>query len=43
MVGVQWHPEALTDVDARMRRLFDEFIAAAAEFRVAGAVGTLNY
>ncbi len=43
MVGVQWHPEALTDSDARMRRLFDEFTAAAAEFRVSRAVGAASY
>ena len=28
-VGVQWHPETLTDAHPRMARLFDEFIAAA--------------
>jgi len=43
VVGVQWHPEALTDSDARMRRLFEEFTAAAAEFRVNRAVGTASY
>ena len=43
MVGVQWHPEALTDIDTRMRRLFDEFTTAAAEFRVGRAVGSSNY
>ena len=40
IVGVQWHPEALTDNDARMRKLFDEFIGAAAEFRSGRAVGS---
>ena len=43
MVGVQWHPEALTDADARMRRLFEEFTAAAGEFRLSPAVGSANY
>ena len=33
LVGVQWHPEVLIDTDPRMRRLFEEFIAAAREFR----------
>lgn len=33
VVGVQWHPEVLTDSDARMRRLFRAFIDAAADFR----------
>lgn len=33
MVGVQWHPEALTDRDAVTRRLFGEFVAASSEFR----------
>lgn len=27
VMGVQWHPEDLVDVDPRMRRLFDAFIA----------------
>jgi putative glutamine amidotransferase len=31
VVGVQWHPEALTDSQAAARRLFDEFIQIAAE------------
>ena len=43
LVGVQWHPEALTDTDTRMRRLFDEFTAAAAEYRVSRAIGSGNY
>jgi putative glutamine amidotransferase len=30
-VGVQWHPEALTDTDPRMRRLFDELVVVAGE------------
>lgn len=29
VLGVQWHPEDLVDVDPRMRALFDAFIAAA--------------
>jgi len=29
VVGVQWHPEALTDNDPAARRLFDDFIAVA--------------
>jgi putative glutamine amidotransferase len=32
LVGVQWHPEELTDKDPAMRRLFGEFLAAAAAF-----------
>lgn len=43
LVAVQWHPEALTESDAAARRLFDEFIAAAAGWRdaraAAGALG----
>jgi putative glutamine amidotransferase len=39
LMGVQWHPEALTDTDPRMRRLFDEFIGAASEYRMARMVG----
>ena len=33
VLGVQWHPEALTENDARARRLFEEFITAAASYR----------
>jgi putative glutamine amidotransferase len=29
VVGVQWHPEELTDRDAVMRRLFTDFVSAA--------------
>ena len=43
IVGIQWHPEALTDNDARMRRLFAEFIAAASEFRTTRRVGSGSY
>ena len=28
LIGVQWHPEDLVEVDPRMRRLFDAFIEA---------------
>jgi putative glutamine amidotransferase len=38
LVGVQWHPEALTDRDARMRRLFDAFVEASGEFRASRMV-----
>ena len=31
LVGVQWHPEALTDNDASSRKLFAEFIDAASK------------
>jgi putative glutamine amidotransferase len=30
LVAVQWHPEALTDRDAKTRRLFSDFVDAAA-------------
>ena len=33
MVGVQWHPEDLTDADDRMRRLFAAFIEASCDYR----------
>ncbi len=33
LFAVQWHPEALTESDARTRRLFDDFIDAGAEWR----------
>ena len=32
-VGVQWHPEALTEADPRMHRLFAAFVEAARDFR----------
>jgi len=35
VLGVQWHPEDLVDVDARMRRLFAEFVATAASHSAA--------
>ena len=38
LVGVQWHPEALTDVDQRMRRLFDSFVEASGEYRASRMV-----
>jgi len=31
VVGVQWHPEALTDSQDAARQLFDEFVQIAAE------------
>src|SRR3954469_19047772 len=34
LVAVQWHPEALTDNDARTRGLFADFIDAAMEWSV---------
>ena len=34
-VGVQWHPEMLVDSDPGTRRLFEDFVAAAAAFRLA--------
>ena len=33
VVGVQWHPEDLADLDPNMRRLFDAFIEAATAWR----------
>jgi putative glutamine amidotransferase len=33
LIGVQWHPEVFTDSDPATRRLFEQFIAAAREFR----------
>ncbi len=43
LVAVQWHPEALTESDAAARRLFEEFITAAAGWRDArAAAGTLG-
>jgi putative glutamine amidotransferase len=33
LVGVQWHPEELVDSHPEMHRLFQSFIAAAAEFQ----------
>ena len=33
LVAVQWHPEALTENDARTRHLFADFIEAGAEWR----------
>ena len=32
VVGVQWHPEDLADLDPNMRRLFDAFIEAASMY-----------
>ena len=39
MVGVQWHPEDLTDGHPVMRRLFDAFIEEAAEHGARTAMG----
>ena len=39
MVGVQWHPEALAAADAPTRRLFEEFVEAAREYRRTAAAG----
>jgi putative glutamine amidotransferase len=39
MVGVQWHPEDLTDGDPLMRKLFDAFIEASAEQGARAALG----
>ncbi len=33
LLGVQWHPEVLTDSDERMRRLFAAFLDASVEWR----------
>jgi putative glutamine amidotransferase len=33
IVGVQFHPEWLLDEDARMKRLFEEFVSSAREYR----------
>ena len=35
VVGVQFHPEWLLDEDARMGRLFEEFVASSREYRAA--------
>lgn len=32
VVGVQWHPEAMADTDARQKMIFDHFVDAAATF-----------
>ena len=40
LVGVQWHPEALTERDPRMRRLFDVFVDAAAAWRESQSLTT---
>jgi putative glutamine amidotransferase len=33
LIGVQWHPEELTGVDAGMKRLFERFALAAVDYR----------
>jgi putative glutamine amidotransferase len=42
MVGVQWHPEDLTDADARMRRLFGAFVDAACDHRDAALLSAVR-
>ena len=32
VLGVQWHPEAMADTDNGQRRIFESFVAAAAQF-----------
>ena len=39
MLGVQWHPEDLTDAHPLMGRLFDTFIAEAAAYGATAAMG----
>jgi putative glutamine amidotransferase len=38
MIGVQWHPEDLTDCEPCMRRLFESFIEASMEFKQSQAM-----
>jgi putative glutamine amidotransferase len=40
LVAVQWHPEALTERDPSMRRLFAEFVEAAGEYRTGGVLSS---
>jgi putative glutamine amidotransferase len=40
VVGVQFHPEWLLDEDARMVRLFEEFVSSAREYRATKSDGT---
>ena len=35
LVGVQWHPEVLTESDPKMRQLFADFIEASSDYREA--------
>ncbi|MGI9076504.1 MAG: gamma-glutamyl-gamma-aminobutyrate hydrolase family protein, partial [Gemmatimonadaceae bacterium] len=39
MIGVQWHPEDLTDCEPCMRKLFESFIAASTGFHQSQALG----
>ncbi len=39
VLGVQWHPEDLTDCEPCMRRLFEAFVEASGEFKQARVVG----
>jgi gamma-glutamyl-gamma-aminobutyrate hydrolase PuuD len=32
VLGVQWHPEAMADTDEGQRRIFEEFVDAAAAY-----------
>jgi putative glutamine amidotransferase len=42
LLGVQWHPEALTECDAATRKLFAEFVEAAGDYRASGMLsGTI--
>lgn len=34
LIGVQWHPEELTETHAGMRRLFEAFVQASREYRL---------
>lgn len=42
LIAVQWHPEALSPTDPRWRRLFVEFVAAAARFRTGQRLADLG-
>ena len=39
LLGVQWHPEDLTDCEPCMRRLFEAFVQASGEYRQTRALG----
>lgn len=41
-IGVQWHPEDLTDSQLASRRLFDAFVRAAVEYRAARTAGDVR-
>jgi putative glutamine amidotransferase len=40
LLGVQWHPEALTERDPRMQRLFDAFVEASVAWRESQTLST---